>query len=356
MPKNLTPEDRWETDFEVPIPGDPRRIGPLETLFQRLLNRTERLKNRIAAILGLPWDATPPDTLAGLAGRVGTLETNQGGTTLSAHRTAPVLDHPDRSVTAEKLAPVRNAPTITPSPGDWLLGGLASGTGVGKIPLGQGNGVPLLNANGALASADAYLNRGFVTSAVDWNTLTTAGTYAIYAEAFGDGSANTPPTTYRYGTLLVLASGPSSETITQIYIPHTADGAIHFRQYFTTWSPWFAAGAIYGSNSNGSYIRFSDGTQICWAKQSSTQWSASTQSRINVDGIAVHVKNLIGLTFPAAFIAEPAIVVGGDVAGLQLKSFVAWDSSASAFTITASYQISGASIFSYYIAIGRWKE
>jgi hypothetical protein len=74
MPKNLTPEDRWEDEFQVPVPGDPRRIGPLEVLFQRLLNRTERLKSRIAAILGTDWDATPPDTLAGLVGRVSALE------------------------------------------------------------------------------------------------------------------------------------------------------------------------------------------------------------------------------------------------------------------------------------------
>jgi hypothetical protein len=78
MPKNLTPEDRWETHFEVPVPGDPRRIGPLEVLFQRLLNRTEKLKNRIAAILGTDWDATPPDTLAGLVGRVSALESGVG--------------------------------------------------------------------------------------------------------------------------------------------------------------------------------------------------------------------------------------------------------------------------------------
>jgi hypothetical protein len=70
--------------------------------FQRLLNRTERLKNRIAAILGLPWDATPPDTIAGLAGRVSALE--GGSANLSTHRNAPVLDHPDGSVTEAKLA------------------------------------------------------------------------------------------------------------------------------------------------------------------------------------------------------------------------------------------------------------
>jgi hypothetical protein len=104
MPKRINPQDQWETDFQVPLPGEPRNIGPLETLFQRLLNRTERLKNRIGAILGTAWDATPPATLAGLAGRVSTLESNQGGTTLSAHRSASVLDHPDGSVTAPKLA------------------------------------------------------------------------------------------------------------------------------------------------------------------------------------------------------------------------------------------------------------
>jgi hypothetical protein len=102
MPKSLTPEDRWETDFQVPLPGEPRNIGPLETLFQRLLNRTERLKSRIAAILGLPWDAEPPDTLAGLAGRVSALE--GGSANLSTHRNAPVLDHPDGSVTGPKIA------------------------------------------------------------------------------------------------------------------------------------------------------------------------------------------------------------------------------------------------------------
>lgn len=104
MPKRLTPQNQWETDFQVPIPGEPRNIGPLELLFQRLLNRTERLKNRIAEILGLPWDATPPDTLSGLHSRVQALEGGQGGVTMFQHRTAPVLDHPDGSVTTSKLA------------------------------------------------------------------------------------------------------------------------------------------------------------------------------------------------------------------------------------------------------------
>lgn len=91
MPKRLTPQNQWETDFQVPIPGEPRNIGPLELLFQRLLNRTERLKGRIAEILGLPWDATPPATLAALHTRLQSVEASVG-------------EIPDGSVTTSKLA------------------------------------------------------------------------------------------------------------------------------------------------------------------------------------------------------------------------------------------------------------
>jgi len=150
MPRNLTPEDRWETDFQVPIPGEPRNIGPLEILFQRLLNRTERLKNRLGAILGLPWDATLPDTLTGLAGRVSTLETNQGSTTLSAHRNAATLDHPDGSVTAEKLA---NGAVTTPKIANQAVTAekLAPGSVVGHL------GYTPLNKAGDTMSGTLFL-------------------------------------------------------------------------------------------------------------------------------------------------------------------------------------------------------
>jgi hypothetical protein len=324
MPKRINPQDQWETDFQVPLPGEPRNIGPLETLFQRLLNRTERLKNRIAAILGTAWDATPPDTLAGLARRVNTLESNQGGTTLSAHRNASVLDHPDGSVTTTKLAD-----------GAVTLAKLASAI------LGQPNGIPLLNSAGALASANAYLNRGSLSSAVDWNTITTAGVYAVYSQAFGDESQNTPPTAYRYGTLLVLASGPSSAVIVQIYVPHHTDRLIYFRQYFSSWSPWHEAGGYYGSNSNGSYIRFGDGVQICWAVSTGNGPSPKT------------------ITYPAAFSSTPAplvtlrdivpgyATVDGRTSDSTQLTVLKYNPDGTAYT--GSYLAFG------YIAIGRWK-
>jgi len=350
MPKNLTPEDRWETDFEMPIPGEPRRIGPLETLFQRLLNRTERLKGRIAAILGLPWDAAPPDTLAGLAGRVSTLENSQGGTTLSAHRSAPTLDHPDGSVTAEKLAPVRDAPTITPSPGDWLLGGLASGTGVGKLPIGQANGVPLLNASGALASADAYLSRGSLTSAVNWNTLTNAGTYEVASGAFDTGSANTPPAVTQQGHLLVLKT---SGATTQVYVPKSADPGIYWRQYAGgTWFPWATAGVMYGSNSNGSYTRFADGTQICWASHD----PASFGSMLTGSDANYKYKTKTWV-FPAAFTAVPVATTSGDISGPRVDILNAIVSTTTQCSLEAGqYNTSAVDVAVFYtLAIGRWK-
>jgi hypothetical protein len=273
---------------------------------------------------------------ANLNQRVGTLENNQGGTTLSAHRTASVLDHPDGSVTTPKLAD-----------GAVTLAKLASAI------LGQPNGLPLLNSAGALAASDGYLSRGSVTSAVDWNTLTAAGVYEIASGAFGTGSANTPPAVTQQGHLLVFKT---SAATTQVYVPAADDPGIYWRQYARgAWSPWATAGVMYGSNSNGSYIRFADGTQICWAKQTSAQWSARTQSSASVGGITVYLKDITGVTFPAAFTTEPAIVLGGDVAGSQLKGFIAYNPSSTNFNITASYLISGSPIFSYYIAIGRWK-
>ena len=350
MPRNLTPEDRWETDFQVPIPGEPRNIGPLETLFQRLLNRTERLKNRLGAILGLPWDATPPDTLAGLAGRVGTLESSQGDTTLSAHRSAATLDHPDRSVTAAKLAPIRDAPTITPSPGDWLLGGLASGTGVGKLPIGQANGVPLLNASGAFANADAYLDRGVLNSAVDWNTLTNAGTYEIGSGAFGTGSANRPPAVTQQGHLLVLKT---SEATTQVYVPRNSDPGIYWRQYAGgTWFPWATAGTMYGSNSNGSYIRFADGTQICWASHSDSSFN-----NILIGNDTNYKYRPKYWLFPAAFANTPVVTSSGDIEGARVDILNSYDSSTTQCTIeVGQYNTSTIVVTSCYtLAIGRWK-
>jgi hypothetical protein len=212
MPRNLIPEDRWETDFQVPVPGEPRRIGPLEVLVQRLLNRTERLKNRIAAILGTSWDATPPDTLAGLAGRVSALEGDSA--TLSTHRNAPVLDHPDGSVTEAKLADgAVTATKLAPGsiaydlalfyPGTPPSGALLAAIAIPRDLSLQGGSIRVGTAPAANWTATVY------------NGGTAIGTASVSAgQTSGSVSLNNSPTSLSAGALL------------RIVAPSTADSAI----------------------------------------------------------------------------------------------------------------------------------
>ena len=167
MPRNLTPEDRWETVFEVPLPGEPRRIGPLETLFQRLLNRTEKLKSRIAAILGTDWDATPPDTLAGLVGRVAALESDA-----LAPRTVPydlALFYPGTPFAGALLAAIAIPRDLSLQGGsvrvgtapaaNWTATLYNGSTAIGtvSIPAGQTSGSVSLDNTPTSLSAGALL-------------------------------------------------------------------------------------------------------------------------------------------------------------------------------------------------------
>jgi len=222
MPKRLTPEDRWEYDFDVPLPGEPRNIGPLEVLFQRLLNRTERLKSRIAAILGLPWDATPPDTLAGLAGRVSALE--EGSGSLSAHREAPVLDHPDGSVTEPKIA--NGAVTrIKLADGAVTAEKLAPGASIYDLAIFySGSPGPGTLIAALLVPRNLSLQGGSVrvgtAPAANWTAVvysggTAIGTVSVPAgQLTGTVSLNNTPTSLSTGDLL------------RIVAPSTGDSAI----------------------------------------------------------------------------------------------------------------------------------
>lgn len=424
MPKNITPQDQWETEFKVPLPGEPRNIGPLEALFQRLLNRTERLKNRVADILGLPWDATPPDTLAGLTGRVSALETAQGGTTLSAHRTAPVLDHPDGSVTAAKLDAIRNAPTITPTPGDWLLGGKNIGTGVGKLPLGPGvNGIPFHVGDGRGVELKGVYSVAHLAGELNTDAgkgrwvrlfiITLDGKYrGARGEIWFGRSHNIPNASsrlaYYVGTLispearLALAPGlPASGESTTGVITDAAIVQVEANTYelwvqvytdlYKLYVAWHHHGAVYdpskisyaplqatslptpvsgglnvqwstlsssspslgwfgcivqsGSNSNGHYVRYDDGTQVCWQIVDNTNGGYYTW------------------IYPVAFASTPVAIgqagVINDNEDWKGKMILAVAYSTIAtfypYSATGTAALFAGPIRWYFLAIGRWK-
>lgn len=99
----------------------------------------------------------------------------------------------------------------------------------------------------------------------------------------------------------------------------------------------------YGSTANGNYIKFSDGTLICWGESGIVSVSGNSTGSVNV-------------TFPVSFTGEP-------VAFANLMSSLPTQRSATVQARTASgmtvyfQNATGASVSVYaqWLAIGRWK-
>jgi len=243
---------------------------------------------------------------------------------------------------------IRDLPSNTPTPGDVVAVDRPGG-GTFRIPLGQAGGIPFLDVAGALAASDAHLNRGSVTSAVDWNTLTNAGTYEIASGAFGTGSANTPPAVTKQGHLLVLKT---SGATTQVYVPKGNDPGIYWRQYAGgTWSSWATAGVMYGSNANGWYVRFPNGVQICMRQR--LQLSFYNANHMTVTW-----------TLPAAFVAADYVPLAlydyntGDTDPYFVKSLQATNKFVTSVKIDLLSDGKFTSSDIRYVsvmAIGRWK-
>ena len=110
-----------------------------------------------------------------------------------------------------------------------------------------------------------------------------------------------------------------------------------------------SAGAIIerGSNANGEYVRWADGTQVCWQKES-------------IEGISItnamgngYRSNLITWTFPAQFssqvkgiccIADDAWCVFPSISGTTSIATILCRETAKTSAITMSW-----------LAIGKWK-
>ena len=102
-----------------------------------------------------------------------------------------------------------------------------------------------------------------------------------------------------------------------------------------------------GSNSNGSYIQFADGTIIEWAVQASITTSV-------VDG-AVYI-NSVTVTFPIAFVGSLPIIITGSLQNFNLT----WGGMAQGLTLATTniYVVGPAnscSGYPFYIAVGKWK-
>lgn len=103
-----------------------------------------------------------------------------------------------------------------------------------------------------------------------------------------------------------------------------------------------------GTNANGTYIKFADGTMIC------RHTSAQLTTSIAVAS-PMYMSPLITLTFPAAFVAVPSFAVGtvnsggyfSLAAGDGVTNTTNWSGRVISIISTATASLS-------YIAIGRW--
>jgi len=194
------------------------------------------------------------------------------------------------------------------------------------------------------------------------NSAVEPGTYS-YAGSGTDASAPSAAG----GSLLVQRHG--TLYITQLAMQ--ANNWLKFTRYSqdngTSWSAWATdyneqnilgtvsqsagvpTGAVVeqGSNSNGEYVRFADGTQICWHSTSVTQ--------------AISIGLLGGFrdagqtwNFPIAFISAP--VVSGNPQALTSFSVTIPTTTTTASSVfhTAIASQSSATLEADLIAIGRW--
>ncbi len=107
------------------------------------------------------------------------------------------------------------------------------------------------------------------------------------------------------------------------------------------------AGDPYGSNSNGEYIKYEDGTMMCWGSGSE---SSATFSGTG----SVYYRNLSTYTFPATFYAAPQVFVNCAFANVGMG--VARNIGTTTFGGWVMSAVSSArSIAVGWFAIGRWK-
>lgn len=105
-----------------------------------------------------------------------------------------------------------------------------------------------------------------------------------------------------------------------------------------------------GSNANGSYVKFADGTMICRHRQGGTGLSLSAVSNMSY-------ASGFSWTYPAGFASAPAISVTGSNQANQFLFGSANTPNASGFTyaILGQSASSNVSLAVDLIAIGRWR-
>ncbi|HBO3145349.1 hypothetical protein [Pseudomonas aeruginosa] len=105
-----------------------------------------------------------------------------------------------------------------------------------------------------------------------------------------------------------------------------------------------------GSNANGEYVRFADGTQICWHRYAAA---------VDVTGVSgsLFITGGTTLTFPAAFVSAPVVsdaTIRNTGYSGRVWGAIYWASASSCEWYGFSTASALAALLPGYIATGRW--
>lgn len=293
---------------------------------------------------------------------------------------------------ADKILHKRSAtPSAVPSAASLALGELALNTADGRAFMKKGDGsVVEIGANGS-----AFFSLVTVTAtSASQTSFTIPGGYTPGAVVvFLDGASLAPAHyTATNGTTVVLASGTgvavgSELVILRLSAFQVADalplggtaadssklggqlpsyyatqddlaGITPGSEYYqrsnilgtVSQSGGVPTGAIIerGSNANGEYVRYADGTQICWGVGPALTTPAAA-------GTGYQGSTITTVTYPAGFSAAARVAVAGRYAGTGNRAWVSEQTlGTSTFSCIAHSFNSNGNCFVEYVAIGPW--
>ncbi|MEQ1407787.1 pyocin knob domain-containing protein [Neorhizobium sp. Rsf11] len=171
----------------------------------------------------------------------------------------------------------------------------------------------------------------------DADTLTSSGFYNVTST-----TANIPEA----GQGALIVCGVASSVTAQLYI-RAQTGTLWVRpRALSAWGTWRRLSMERGSNANGEYVRFGDGTQICTGLLDSGDIDSPTGS------LFANSPGVVAWTFPVAFAAAPSI------SGSQSGSSTRWVNPVSRSTTVGNFRVlsstTGTTIGFGVSAIGRW--
>lgn len=218
-------------------------------------------------------------------------------------------------------------------------------------------------ANRVLKVGDFGVSGGDAISRTNADDANSATLSALYC--FANNGSNLPsPAMYPYVRTSVYGSSVKQEALSV----NTERMAVRTR-FGGVWSTWkevynqssilgavsqssgVPTGAVIerGSNANGDYVRYADGTQICWGSV-----GLATAGTTGSSGIAGLYRTPITITWPAQFVGTPR----GSGAGVD-NSLNGWAALNAVTTTTGTIQYYSATatltaLSVSWLAVGRW--